>query len=313
MHVHAEGSRNMPGRRNITQHRPSQANIPVVTDRGRGYRPYPNPHDCSQWNLQKRRPHFHANVDRVRYHDPLFPPYTPPSWAVPDLMVNYPPPIFGDPFIFLPNTPAQENFYSAQKNGNSHWGPWQGPPLYSGRCYETKGLQAQEHPRSIEQHERPLSHWEQQDHFNQFTNSPLVLILLRGVPGSGKSTLGRELLSTGSNGVILSTDDYFVEKNGYPEQAMLDGCSPVIIDNTNVKAWEMKPYVQMALENRYRVDFLEPETQWKYDPIQLERRTKHRVHRKTIAKMLDGFERPMNVEVVMNSTTPPHKNKANQQ
>lgn len=46
-------------------------------------------------------------------------------------------------------------------------------------------------------------------------NSSLVLILMRGLPGSGKSTLARELLSTGPSGLILSTDDYFVHKDGY--------------------------------------------------------------------------------------------------
>ncbi|KAJ7995138.1 hypothetical protein DPEC_G00241450 [Dallia pectoralis] len=43
----------------------------------------------------------------------------------------------------------------------------------------------------------------------------LVLILMRGAPGSGKSTRARELLSTGSNGLVLSTDDYFSQENGY--------------------------------------------------------------------------------------------------
>lgn len=27
---------------------------------------------------------------------------------------------------------------------------------------------------------------------------------------------------------------------------MLDGRSPIIIDNTNIQAWEMKPYVRMV-------------------------------------------------------------------
>uniref|UniRef100_A0A673C9K7 Uncharacterized protein n=1 Tax=Sphaeramia orbicularis TaxID=375764 RepID=A0A673C9K7_9TELE len=27
---------------------------------------------------------------------------------------------------------------------------------------------------------------------------------------------------------------------------MYDGCSPIIIDNTNIQAWEMKPYVKVV-------------------------------------------------------------------
>ena len=30
------------------------------------------------------------------------------------------------------------------------------------------------------------------------------------------------------------------------KDAMDDGCSPVIIDNTNIQAWEMQPYVKMV-------------------------------------------------------------------
>ncbi|XP_070798911.1 NEDD4-binding protein 2-like 1 isoform X2 [Pituophis catenifer annectens] len=47
-------------------------------------------------------------------------------------------------------------------------------------------------------------------------------------------------------------------------KAMKKGKSPVIIDNTNIHAWEMKPYAIMALENRYEVIFREPDTRWKF-------------------------------------------------
>ena len=32
------------------------------------------------------------------------------------------------------------------------------------------------------------------------------------------------------------------------KNAMHDGRSPIIIDNTNVQAWEMKPYVSMVFD-----------------------------------------------------------------
>uniref|UniRef100_A0A8C9YUW6 NEDD4 binding protein 2-like 2 n=1 Tax=Sander lucioperca TaxID=283035 RepID=A0A8C9YUW6_SANLU len=54
---------------------------------------------------------------------------------------------------------------------------------------------------------------------------------------------------------------------------MHDGRSPIIIDNTNTQAWEMKPYVKMALERGYKVDFCEPDTSWKFDPYELENAT----------------------------------------
>lgn len=156
-------------------------------------------------------------------------------------------------------------------------------------------------------------------------HSTLVLILMRGLPGSGKSTLARELLSTGPSGIILSTDDYFAYKDGYhyepgllgrahewnqsrAKDALHDGRSPIIIDNTNIQAWEMKPYVKMALERGYKVDFCEPDTRWKFDPYELEKRNKHNVPHEKIARMLDRFSFPISVDIVMSSQEPPHVN-----
>eukprot|EP00075_Anas_platyrhynchos_P036635 XP_027325888.1 NEDD4-binding protein 2-like 2 isoform X4 [Anas platyrhynchos] len=115
-----------------------------------------------------------------------------------------------------------------------------------------------------------------------------VLLILRGLPGSGKSTLSRILLGESCDGIVLSTDDYFHQQDGYlynvvqlgdahdwnqkrAQQAMEQGRSPVIIDNTNTQAWEMKPYVEVALEKGYRVEFHEPDTWWKFDPEELEK------------------------------------------
>nr|XP_019943897.1 PREDICTED: NEDD4-binding protein 2-like 2 [Paralichthys olivaceus] len=170
--------------------------------------------------------------------------------------------------------------------------------------------------------------WEQQHHSRPPENthaprSSLVLILMRGLPGSGKSTLARELLSTGPSGLILSTDDYFAHKDGYcyepyllgeahewnqsrAQDAMHDRRSPIIIDNTNIQAWEMKPYVKMALELGYTVDFCEPDTSWKLDPYELQRRNKHGVHQEKIARMLDRFSFPISIDIVMSSQDPPH-------
>lgn len=305
-------------------------NIPVViTDHSRSYRPYPDPYERSQRDPKRWRPRL---PQEPWYVSPP-PPLPPPPWVPPDPRVHFfPPPTSGGPEMYPPDMlKPREDFHSLHACNNNSWGPWRGPPVPSDRWYEPRGFQSHERPGFSVEHQTPLAHWQQHDYENEQyqkydIHNALVLVLLRGVPGSGKSTLARELLSTGPNGVVLSTDDYFFQDNRYAfdsallgdahdwnqkraEQAMLDGCSPVIIDNTNVKAWEMKPYVELALENGYRVDFLEPDTRWKCDPTQLEKRNKHGVPRDTIAKMLDGFERPMNVDIVMNSVVPPHKSK----
>ncbi|XP_074391416.1 uncharacterized protein LOC102066063 isoform X2 [Zonotrichia albicollis] len=159
----------------------------------------------------------------------------------------------------------------------------------------------------------------------KFSSSQKLLLILRGLPGSGKSTLSRVLLGGNCDGVVLSTDDYFRQQYGYTynaaqlgdahewnrrraKQAMEQGKSPVIIDNTNTQAWEMKPYVEVALEKGYRVEFHEPDTWWKFDPDELEKRNKHGVTREKIAQMLERYEYQISIPIVMNSVVPPHKN-----
>ncbi|KAM9388344.1 uncharacterized protein LRP34_013742 [Phaethornis superciliosus] len=159
----------------------------------------------------------------------------------------------------------------------------------------------------------------------RFSISQKRLLILRGLPGSGKSTLSRTLLGQSCDGIVLSTDDYFRQQDGYTynvahlgdahdwnqkraKQAMEQGKSPVIIDNTNTQAWEMKPYVQVALEKGYRVEFHEPDTWWKFDPEELEKRNKHGVTREKIAQMLERYEYQISIPIVLNSVAPPHRN-----
>lgn len=65
---------------------------------------------------------------------------------------------------------------------------------------------------------------------------------------SAYSDICDELLSSSCIRAISTPLLYF---NVYPlsaKNAMHDGRSPIIIDNTNIQAWEMKPYVSMVLD-----------------------------------------------------------------
>ncbi|XP_044047061.1 NEDD4-binding protein 2 [Siniperca chuatsi] len=148
-----------------------------------------------------------------------------------------------------------------------------------------------------------------------------VLVLLRGAPGSGKSTLARALLENNPGGVKLSTDDYFTRHGKYQfdptalgeahewnhkraKEAFERGANPIIIDNTNMQGWEMRPYVVQALRHGYKVLFREPDTWWKTKPRELERRTSHNVPVEKIRRMLNGYERFVTVQSILGSQMP---------
>jgi len=93
------------------------------------------------------------------------------------------------------------------------------------------------------------------------------LILMRGTSGSGKSTVAKKLVG---NGKIFSTDDFFMQDGKYnfdvtkighyhklnqerTEEAMKNGISPIVIDNTMTQAWEGAEYVKLADKYGYSV------------------------------------------------------------
>ncbi|NWX49250.1 N4BP2 protein, partial [Steatornis caripensis] len=148
-----------------------------------------------------------------------------------------------------------------------------------------------------------------------------VLVLLRGVPGSGKSYLARTLLEDNPGGIILSTDDYFYKHGQYhydpdclgeahdwnrkrAKEAFEMRISPIIIDNTNIQAWEMKPYVTLAQQFKYNVMFREPDTWWKFKPKELERRNIHGVSKEKIKRMLERYEHCLTVCSILDSSVP---------
>ncbi|XP_041485019.1 uncharacterized protein LOC121431528 [Lytechinus variegatus] len=142
-----------------------------------------------------------------------------------------------------------------------------------------------------------------------------VLCLMRGCPGSGKSFVAKSLKG---NGVILSTDDFFMVNGKYlfdrnaigeahdwnqkrAQDCLEKGITPVIIDNTNIHTWEMKPYVVMALKHQYHVVIREPDTPWKHKAGELTKRNSHGVPRVAIARMLQNYDPNVTVESILNS------------
>jgi len=97
------------------------------------------------------------------------------------------------------------------------------------------------------------------------------IILIRGLPGSGKSSLAR-VISGNGNYPIYSVDDFFTDKesgsynfdhkqNHLAYSACVDNtrksmearCEKIFVDNTFTMDWEMEPYEKLAKEFDYRV------------------------------------------------------------
>jgi predicted kinase len=97
-----------------------------------------------------------------------------------------------------------------------------------------------------------------------------LLLLIRGLPGSGKTTLAK-LLSENGKYPVFSVDDFFTSSSGdyhfefdknhlaYKQceentrVAMQKGIEKILLDNTFTIEWEMEPYFKLAKEFNYQV------------------------------------------------------------
>lgn len=158
------------------------------------------------------------------------------------------------------------------------------------------------------------------------SNPHKTLVIMRGVSGSGKSTVAAKIAKE-RGGVVFSTDDFFERDGVYEfdpkmlssnhsknqnraEEAMSAGVSPIIIDNTNTAAWEMKPYVQAAKRYGYEVEIVEPGSEGfpEVDFEEIMRRQAGRgsksIPSEVVKKMMDRFEKGLSVDEILASKSP---------
>ena len=102
------------------------------------------------------------------------------------------------------------------------------------------------------------------------------LFLIRGLPGSGKSTLGEKLrYNSRADSKPLAADDYFYDGDGVYqfdpskladahlwcqeecEARLAAGLPSVIIANTFSCRWEIEPYLKLAKDFSYTVTVLD--------------------------------------------------------
>jgi predicted kinase len=127
------------------------------------------------------------------------------------------------------------------------------------------------------------------------------LIVLRGLPGSGKTTLAH-VLADGGHWPVFSIDDYFTDPitGAYlfvhtenhlayarclelTEKAMVSNTEKVILHNVFSMDWEMEPYRKLAALHGYRMFVATVEN--RHDG-----RNQHHIPDDQIEKMAGKFE-----------------------
>lgn len=121
------------------------------------------------------------------------------------------------------------------------------------------------------------------------------LVLIRGLPGSGKSTMAKTMALLG--GYHVEADQYFCRSGEYrfnlsllnaahiwcllwTERYLQQGRT-VIVSNTFTQEWEMQPYFALAKELGKKVKIIEAKGTWK---------SIHGVPEEAIQRMRDRWE-----------------------
>lgn len=99
----------------------------------------------------------------------------------------------------------------------------------------------------------------------------MKVVILRGISGSGKSTWVK---NNAVNSTVVSADNFFVQADGnyvFDETKLQEAHRTcyrefltalerkdelIVVDNTNITAWEMSPYIALAEAKGYTVEIL---------------------------------------------------------
>ena len=123
------------------------------------------------------------------------------------------------------------------------------------------------------------------------------LFILRGIPGSGKSTIAESINPKGYNveaDMYFTVDDKYIFDpsmlgeahkwcNSMVEEWMNEEVSKIVVSNTFTQEWEMAPYFKMAEEKGYVVHSLIVENRHNGTNV-------HNVPSSSIERMKNRFE-----------------------
>ncbi|XP_012499929.1 PREDICTED: NEDD4-binding protein 2 [Propithecus coquereli] len=242
--------------------------------------------------------------------------YCPVLTPLPLLLPPPPPPMWNPMIPALDLFQGNRGFVAPVVTTAAHWRPvnYTFPPSVISHTSPTKVWRNKEGTSAYQVQENPVS---QVVRKKTTSYVGLVLVLLRGLPGSGKSFLARTLQEDNPSGVILSTDDYFYINGQYQFDVKYLGEAHEWNQNRgktkhqilgNIKsntghAWLLIPVI-LSQKHKYKVLFREPDTWWKFKPKELARRNIHGVSKEKITRMLEHYQRFVSVPIIMNSAVP---------
>lgn len=140
----------------------------------------------------------------------------------------------------------------------------------------------------------------------------MKMFIMRGLPGSGKSSLAGSLCQEYLDAIVVSADNYFMVGGKYFFDPAMLGIAhktclwrakqavnnrwPVIVDNTNTTWKEIKDYAKLAIDVNYQIEVHEPQTEWAFKTHICFKKNTHGVPLETIQKMRDRWEDTESIE-----------------
>jgi tRNA uridine 5-carbamoylmethylation protein Kti12 len=130
-----------------------------------------------------------------------------------------------------------------------------------------------------------------------------IAFIMKGLPGSGKSSIAELLYTTSKSSIIHSTDNYHIVNGKYKfnkerlwefhetnleafKKSCKKGIKVVICDNTNIKKVFYSNYVKIAKKHGYKVHII---TIGDFNATACWKRNKHKVPLKVIRSMKRNF------------------------
>ncbi|GBP90540.1 NEDD4-binding protein 2-like 2 [Eumeta japonica] len=150
-----------------------------------------------------------------------------------------------------------------------------------------------------------------------------TLVLMRGLPGSGKSYLANYIINVtvGASEMnykmhIMSTDDLRIENGKYQynrsqnqevveknedmvKLGTMKGLSPIVVDNTNLNVKSILPFLTYGVSEGYYIEFVMPHTPWSTDFNALVKKNQHGSKLEEILHKMSIFEEDLTPENVM--------------